>query len=232
VLPAGSAVVFRAVRSRMKGTRARTWWASCAAVLFSLVCLIILVAVIYALGHLYTQVTLVFIAVIVAVAIACFAVFHEELLASLQADLESGKLQAAESYDVFISYSRDSGNAKWVEEQVFKPLCAARRVDGTPLNIFFDTRSIRVGDFWYRRLALAIAGSRYFVAVYSDDYFKKAFCLHELTLALARSAQKPDFVLPLLRTSNPVPPGFDHIQHIDVRQKPDFIEELLARRLA
>jgi hypothetical protein len=64
--------------------------------------------------------------------------------------------------------------------------------------------------------------------VYSDDYFDKAFCVHELTLALARSAQKAQFILPLLRTAKPVPPGYDHIQHIVVTAQPQFIEEVVA----
>jgi len=227
VLPAGSVFAFRVLRSWLGGQRRRTWSAA-AAILLGLCCLVILVAALFALGRLYTQVTLVFIGIVVSVALAGFSVFHRELLASLEADLESGKLQTAETYDVFISYSREASNAKWVEEHVYKPLLAARRADGTPLNIFFDTRNIRVGDFWYRRLALAVAASRYFVPVYSDDYFDKAFCVHELTLALARSAQKAQFILPLLRTAKPIPPGYDHIQHIDVATQPQFIEEVVA----
>jgi hypothetical protein len=229
VFPLGSASIFLGIRSRFAPSATRTWWAAAAAVLLGLCCLVLLVGGLYALGHLYTQVTLVFVGIVIAVALAGLSAFHRELLASLEADLESGKLEAAEAYDIFISYSREPANAKWVREHVFEPLAHARHADGRPLSVFFDTRNLRVGDFWYRRLALAIAGSRYFVPVYSEDYFKKAFCVHELTLALARCARKPDFILPLARTTDPVPPGYDHIQHIDVSKTPDFIAQILAR---
>jgi hypothetical protein len=125
VLPAGSVFAFRAVRSRLGGQRGRTWWSAAVAILLGLGCLVILVAALFAVDRLYTQVALVFIAIVVAVALAGFSAFHRELLASLEADLESGKLQTAESYDVFISYSRETSNAKWVEEHVYKPLLAA-----------------------------------------------------------------------------------------------------------
>jgi hypothetical protein len=228
VFPVTSVAVYQVTLRRRKTRERVMWLAAGFAVLLAVCGLGGVVAALYALGHLYAQVTLVVVAIVVAVAVACFATFHGQLLASLEADLESGKLQAAEIYDVFISYSREPSNAKWVEEHVCKPLASARHQDGTPFKIFFDTRSIRLGDFWYRRLALAIAASRHFVPIYSDDYFDKAFCQHEMTLALARSVKKPDFILPLRRTSKPVPPGYDHIQHVDVAAQPDFIKNVLS----
>jgi TIR domain len=228
VVPGLSAVSFRAAYKRLAGRPRAPLFSSALAITAGIATLAGMVAALFALGHLYCQVTLPAIGVLIAVALASLAAFSRELLASLQADLESGRLQASETYDVFISYSREPRNAQWVEEQVFKPLLAARHSDGTPFKVFFDTRNLRLGDFWYRRLALAIAGSRYFVPVYSDDYFDKAFCMHEMTLALARSAQKANFILPLRRTQKPVPAGYEHIQHVDVGARPDFIDEIIA----
>lgn len=227
LVPALSASAFLAARKRIH-LAARTPLAALVAATGAALVLAAVVAVLVALGRLYAQVTLVMLASLAAIAFAWLHAFQREALASLHADLEGGKLQAAESYDVFISYSREPRNAQWVEAQVYKPLSLAHHPDGRPLKVFFDTRSLRLGDFWYRRLALAIAGSRHFVAVYSDDYFDKSFCLHEMTLALARSAQKADFILPLLRTSKPIPAGYEHIQYIDARQ-PGFIDEIVAR---
>jgi hypothetical protein len=59
-------------------------------------------------------------------------------------------------------------------------------------------------------------------------YFLPGWCLREMTLALARGAQKPDFILPLLRTARPIPAGHEHIQYID-RAREDFIGRLVAR---
>lgn len=228
LLPAASAGLFGAVRARVPVLRGRDWLTAAIAVLAGAAVLAALVVALRVLGWLYVQVTLVAFAIVAAVALAWLAAFQREVLASLGADLESGKLQASESYDVFISYSRTPENARWVEQHVLRPLTEARRADGDRLRVFFDTRSLRLGDFWYRRLALGIAASRYFVPVFSDDYFNKAFCLHEMTLALARCAQRPDFVLPVLRTRKPVPEGYDHIQHVDAAD-PKFMDQVLAR---
>lgn len=226
-VPGLAVLVFNGVRRRIRAP-ARNRIAAIVALSAGLATLAAVVAALLALGHLYAQVTLTALGLGVAVALAWVAAFQGELLASLQADLESGKLQASERYDVFISYSHEPANAKWVEDNVVRPLSQARHADGRPFTVFFDTRNLRLGDFWYRRLALAIAGSRHFVPVYSDDYFLRAFCLHEMTLALARSAQKPEFILPLLRTDKPVPAGYEHIQYIDARAGA-FIERLIER---
>jgi hypothetical protein len=229
LLPAGSAAVFHVARGRLGLLRGRDWLTAMVAVLAGIALLVAVAGALRVLGLLYVQVTLVIAGIVAAVALAWFAAFQREVLASLSADLESGKLQAAESYDVFISYSRAPANASWVEEHVFQPLAGATRADGRALRVFFDRSSLRLGDFWYRRLALAIAGSRYFVPIYCDEYFDKAFCIHEITLAMARCAQRPGFVLPIRRTSKPVPEGYGHIQHVDVAQDPKFIEQVLAR---
>lgn len=227
VVPGLAVLVFNSVRRRI-ATPARNRIAAGVATTAGLLALAAVVATLLALGHLYAQVTLTALGVGVAVALAWVVAFQSELLASLQADLESGKLQTSERYDVFVSYSHEPANAKWVENNLVRPLAQARHADGRPFTVFFDTRNLRLGDFWYRRLALAIAGSRHFVPVYSDDYFSRAFCLHEMTLALARSAQKPDFILPLLRTDTPIPAGYEHIQYIDARTA-DFASRLVER---
>jgi hypothetical protein len=54
-------------------------------------------------------------------------------------------------------------------------------------------------------------------------------CNHEITLAMARCAQRPDFVLPIRRTSKPMPEGYGHIQHVDAAEDPKFIDPVLAR---
>jgi hypothetical protein len=50
--------------------------------------------------------------------------------------LASGVADGSGKYDAFISYSRQQSD--WVVKNVYEPLKAMRKADGTPLSVFFD----------------------------------------------------------------------------------------------
>lgn len=131
-------------------------------------------------------------------------------------------------YDVFVSYSRESANAAWVERHVVEPLRAARNARGEPLEVFFDRSEIAVGERWEDRILSSLAASRVFMPVYSTDYFDKPYCRLESELAsLLQKAQRgPVAVLPVWR-GGPVPDAYQAVQYVDASRDEAFMERLM-----
>jgi hypothetical protein len=216
-------IIFRAVRTRKYCfTIAFT-----GAVLVSLVELAALVALFLAFNQIYTQIVLPGVGILAASFATLLwmvdTVRHERFLNMLAAQRRGG-----EQYDVFISYARDPVNARWVEENVYRPLSLVTGADGKPLRIFFDRQVLTVGMDWYARIVGGVYGSRFFIPVYSQDYFNRWFCRDELELALIRSRDNPNlFVLPLLRAAQKVPRRYRAIQYIDAEGDRAFIDQVV-----
>ena len=136
---------------------------------------------------------------------------------------------AGQARDVFISYARDEKNARWVEENVLAALYAARRSDGKPLAVFFDRHAIKVGYAWYATIVDAICESKYFIPIYSHDYFSRPFCVDELNVAMVRRVDNPAFrILPIAHNAGPVPARYASVQYVEAEREPAFMDHILA----
>ena len=134
-----------------------------------------------AMNVLLPQVTLPALGAILAAAMAAWFVRRTLIWISIH----PGEHSLPAEHDVFISYSRtDPADAQWLREQVVKPLLKALKPDGELFRVFFDTDSLHAGDTWLPRLYHTIDACRFFVPVYSDDYFVKDFCKREIEHAL------------------------------------------------
>ncbi|MBM4259348.1 MAG: toll/interleukin-1 receptor domain-containing protein [Deltaproteobacteria bacterium] len=152
--------------------------------------------------------------------------FGVSLIAALlfrqKMDMDSPQRLTASTHDVFISYSRTPAeNLEWVSKHVVSQL------EKAGLGVWFDKKSLFLGTSWYEKIAQGIQGSRYFIPIYSADCFKKDFCRVELELAAIRRAHETAFILPLARVKTDIPPGYQHINFIDVNERPDFINVVL-----
>ena len=129
----------------------------------------------------------------------------------------------AAEYDVFISYSRtDPAQVAWVQQQIVGPLEAARRPDGEPFTVFLDREALHPGEAWLQRLYHAVDASRFFVPVYSIDYFKKDYCQRELNHALRRQRVDSVFIVGVDVAGTPIPSPYDTYQSLPAR--PDDVD--------
>lgn len=219
--------LFRESFRRLPSQRRRLWLLGTASVVATVLIFAGLVWVLKLAGNIYPQWSLVLAGIALSAGLTGYALSRQLVRDALKRDMESSERIAADQYDVFISYSRTPENLKWVSEHVYPALAAAKRADGSPLRVFFDKDSIHLGTSWYEKLALAIQGSRYFVPVYSKDYFEKGFCRFEMELAAIRRVHEPNFILPLARVTTGVPAGYQQINFIDVSEQPDYLEKVL-----
>lgn len=229
IIPALSSTAYFPLRRMSFLGRYSPWVATVVATALGLTLIALWVALTFLLGHVYARVTLVAIGVVGANLIVGFAARQLAQRRALELQLTADPDEPIARYDVFISYSRTPENARWVTENVFEPLRDFRDERGQPLRIFFDTQSIKTGSSWYATLVESIDRSRYFVAIYSTDYFDKKFCRFEMERAAIKRVHHSEFIVPILREPVTVPGEFDHIQYIDARANPDFITVVLAQ---
>ncbi len=181
----------------------------------------------------FPQLSLIAVSILTTVSLAALHHFRQQRRAAWETDMASLMHRQAECYDVFISYSRrPPENLEWVKTHVYEPLCRARKADGTPLRIFFDTESIKVGISWHQKLIDAIEKSRFFVPVCSEEYFQSDYCLLEMERAAIKRDHQHDFILPLRRNLSEIPVEYTHIQFENVITHPDFIHKILTTVLA
>jgi hypothetical protein len=180
-------------------------------------------------GLLFAQVSLPIIASVAAAAVSTWwardAIRRDRLLA----ELRGARSADVTRYDVFISYARDEKNTRWVEENVLAPLYAARRPDGKPLAVFFDRHAIKVGYAWYATIVDAICESKFFIPIYSHDYFSRPFCVDELNVAMVRRVDNPAFrILPIAHATGPVPARYASVQYVEAEREAAFMDHILA----
>jgi hypothetical protein len=136
--------------------------------------------------------------------------------------LVTGIAEGGQKYDVFISYSR--GNSDWVIKNLYEPLKELRTPDGDKLRIFFDAKSIGIGEAFTSKYMWGIVDSRFFIPVISEEYYGKNHCKNEMDLAYKRSVEKLIRILPIAFSYDAVPQIYTHINFSDVSVNPDFFE--------
>jgi hypothetical protein len=142
--------------------------------------------------------------------------------------LVTGIAEGSQKYDVFISYSH--GNSDWVKKNVFEPL-KDFEVNGKKLNIFFDVKSIGIGEAFTAKYMWGIVDSKVFIPIISEEYYGKNHCKNEMDLAVKRSVEKLIRIMPIVFSFDCVPEAFQHINFMDITANPNFIEAIKAELL-
>lgn len=138
--------------------------------------------------------------------------------------LVTGVAEGAQKYDVFISYSRSQG--EWVDKNVYEPLAAFRKPNGDKLNIFFDKKSIGVGEAFTAKYMWAIVDTKNFIAVLSEDYYNKNHCRNELDCAVKRKVEKLLKIQMIAFSDKAVPEAFNSFNYLEKNRNPDFIKTI------
>ncbi|MBT9446088.1 MAG: toll/interleukin-1 receptor domain-containing protein [Hyphomonadaceae bacterium] len=92
----------------------------------------------------------------------------DELVRS-DTDLQESSSRVPE-FDVFVSYARND------LDQV-SPIF--ERLKSTSLNVFIDTHTLKTGDVWIDGIHKAIAKSKVFLALISDNFNHSKYCQQE-----------------------------------------------------
>jgi hypothetical protein len=220
-------------RLRLKALRRQLpWIAAAAAVCFALALFGAVEALMFFAKQIPPQVSLVAMSVVLAGGLC--GERGREILVD-QARTVDAPPEESNEYDVFISYAHDE--REWVRENVYLPLANARTADGRKLDIFFDTSSIRAGVEWEDKILLSLAGSRFVIAVYSETYFTRRYCLEEVKRARSKSIMQDadgslSCLLPIMRGTPVIPLTLAHINAVKVDDNPDAVPELVAQIVA
>lgn len=138
--------------------------------------------------------------------------------------LVTGVAEGSQKYDVFISYSRGQGD--WVYKNVYEPLAAFRKPNGDKLNIFFDVKSIGIGEAFTAKYMWAIVDTKCFIPVISEEYYKKNHCKNELDCAVKRWVEKLISIQAIAFSFSAVPEAYNTINFVDINKDPNFIETI------
>jgi hypothetical protein len=144
--------------------------------------------------------------------------------------LATGRAEGAAKYDAFISYSRQE--SEWVVKHVYEPLKSMRKADGTELAVFFDRAEIGLGEAFTAKYMWAIVDSRFFIPVFSEDYYARNHTRNEMDLAYKRAVEKKIVILPVAYAAGTVPEIYAHLNFVDAQANPLFIEEIQKTLLA
>ena len=137
--------------------------------------------------------------------------------------LVTGIAEGAQKYDIFISYSHGP-HAEWVEKNVYEPLAAYRKPNGDKLNVFFDKKSIGIGEAFTSKYMWAIVDTKLFVPVVTEEYYGKNHCKNELDLAVNRYVEKLIDINMLAFSHEAVPDPYRTFNYIDVHRNKNFID--------
>jgi hypothetical protein len=138
--------------------------------------------------------------------------------------LVTGLAEGSQKYDVFISYSHSQSD--WTYKNVYEPLAAFRKPNGDKLNIFFDKKSIGIGEAFTAKYMWAIVDTKYFVPVFSDDYYSKNHCKNEMDCAMKRCVEKLLAIQPIAFSFKAIPEAYATLNCLDITAQPDFIERI------
>ena len=142
--------------------------------------------------------------------------------------LVTGVAEGSQKYDVFISYSHGQ-YGDWVIKNVYEPLAAFRKPNGDKLNIFFDKKSIGIGEAFTSKYMWAIVDSKYFIPVITEEYYKKNHCRNELDLAVNRSVEKRILINMIAFSFDAVPEPYRTYNYVDIKADPTFIDTIKAQ---
>ena len=140
--------------------------------------------------------------------------------------LVMGIIEGSGEHDVFISYSHNDYD--WVKENLYLPLTEFKKKDGSKLKIFFDEKSIGVGEQFTIKYMKGIADSKVIIPVISETYNVKNHCQNELNMAIKRSVEKLMVMTPVTFNFDIVPQILTHILILDVNQNKDFMKGIEA----
>ncbi len=140
--------------------------------------------------------------------------------------LVTGVAEGSQKYDVFISYSRSQSD--WVDKYVYAPLAAYTKPNGEKLKIFYDKKSIGIGEMFTTKYMWAIVDTKYFIPIFSDDYYLKNHCRNEMDCAVKREIEKLLSIQAIALSFKAVPEAFNCINFIDVTKTPGFIQVIEA----
>ncbi|NML16782.1 toll/interleukin-1 receptor domain-containing protein [Azohydromonas caseinilytica] len=205
--------LFHCLRRRVVRLRLRLKSAAALALALTWLLSGVLVAGLQATAYIvFPHVMFVVLASLAAVALSCHLTHLRLRDRALQENVSERSTGPLPAYDLFLSYSRTpSANAAWAA--ALHRALLRQQVDGRPLKVFFDKKSIHVGAQWYFTLAEAIECSRFFVAIYSNEYFHKNFCRFELSKAVIKAIRAQEFkIFPILKDPVAVPIAFNHLQ--------------------
>ena len=141
--------------------------------------------------------------------------------------LTTGVAKVDPDYDIFISYSHSESD--WVYKNVFEPLSEFVKPNGEKLKIFFDRKSIKLGEAFTSKYMWGIVRSKLFVSVMSEVYYKKNHCRNEIDLALQRSTEKLMDMTIIAIEFDYVPAIFRKDNILVASVDPEFIEALKAQ---
>jgi hypothetical protein len=103
-------------------------------------------------------------------------------------------------------------------------LAAYTKPNGEKLNIFYDKKSIGLGEMFTTKYMWAIVDTKFFIPVFSDDYYAKNHCRNEMDCAVKRDVEKLLHIQGVALSFNAVPEAFHCINFVDVTQNPAFID--------
>jgi hypothetical protein len=107
-----------------------------------------------------------------------------------------------------------------------------RKADGTELAVFFDRAEIGLGEAFTAKYMWAIVDSRFFIPVFSEDYYARNHTRNEMDLAYKRAVEKKIVILPVAYAAGTVPEIYAHLNFVDAQANPLFIEEIQKTLLA
>jgi TIR domain len=209
-----TALVFAMIYAYIKRLRTRPALIAAAAAVIAIVCLAA-VALLRLNQH-----------TVPPVGLATFAIVIVGLLAWHFAYkfLLTGQAEGSGRYDVFVSYSR--AHADWVKKNVYEPLKAMRKPDGSALEIYFDTDVMQLGKDFTANYMWAIVDSRVFIAVFTDDYYAKNHSRNEIDVAYHRKVSKLIKLLPIAVSPAAVPDIFRKDDYVDAAGEPNFMDKV------
>ncbi len=138
--------------------------------------------------------------------------------------LVTGVAEGSGEYDLFISYSH--GDSEWVTKNIYEPLKDFEKSNGDKVKIFFDVKSIGIGEPFTSKYMWAIVDSKLFVPIISKEYYGKNHCQNEMDLAYKRSVEKLLKVMPIAYSFDFVPPIYTHLNINDITVTPNFMEKI------
>jgi hypothetical protein len=143
--------------------------------------------------------------------------------------IKLGLIDGAETYDLFISYSRKQG--KWVKKNVYLPLKGFKNSEDKKINIFFDEESIPPGEQFQDYYKEAILNSKIFLPVFSEDYFKSNHCTEEIKFAELRKTETKNSetkfrIYPLAFNIDDVPKKHTDINIVQIDDENSFLKGL------
>ena len=142
--------------------------------------------------------------------------------------LVTGITEGSQKYDIFISYSHGP-QADWVQKNVYEPLSEYRKPNGDKLNIFFDKKSIGIGEAFTSKYMWAIVDTKCFIPVVTDEYYGKNHCKNELDLAVNRYVEKLININMLAFNFEAVPAPYRTFNYIEVGKNSNFIDIITSR---